>query len=143
MFEIIHKGGYGKALKKLLKNQEVVAGLPKGKTDSSIIERGVKNEFGIGRIPARSFVRVPIVNGKADFFKLAGIEAKKLFELKTTSEESLSLLGILMSEKMKASFQDNNWAENAQSTIKAKGSSAPLIDSGQMRQSLTYEVRNK
>ena len=71
------------------------------------------------------------------------MEAKKLFELKTTSDKSLSLLGILMSDKMKASFQNNDWAENAESTVKAKGSSAPLIDSGQMRQSLTYEVRSK
>ena len=144
MFEIIHKGGYGNALKKLLKNQEVVAGLPKGKADSSIIERGVSNEFGMKNIPARSFVRVPIINGKDDFFKLAKMEAKKLFELKTTSDKSLSILGILMSDKMKASFQDNNWAPNAESTIKAKGSSSPLIGkTGQLKISPTYEVRSK
>jgi len=144
VFEIIHKGGYGKALKKLLKNQEVVAGLPKGKADSSIIERGVYNEFGTENIPSRSFVRVPVINGKNDFFKLAKMEAKKLYELKTTSEKSLSLLGILMSDKMKASFQNNDWAENAESTIKAKGSSVPLSGkTGQLKQSPTYEVRNK
>jgi len=144
VFEIIHKGDYGKALKKLLKNQEVVAGLPKGKADTSIIERGVKNEFGTEYIPARSFIRVPVINGKDDFFKLAKMEAKKIFELKTTSEKSLSLLGILMSDKMKASFQDNDWAPNAESTIKAKGSSTPLIGiTGQMRQNITYEVRRK
>jgi hypothetical protein len=35
----------------------------------------------------------------------------------------------------------NNWAPNAPATIRAKGSDRPLIDTGEMRKSITYVVR--
>lgn len=34
----------------------------------------------------------------------------------------------------------NNWSPNAESTIKKKGSNAPLIDTGAMRKAITYVV---
>jgi len=34
----------------------------------------------------------------------------------------------------------NNWAPNAERTIKAKGSDSPLIDTGEMRKAITYAV---
>ena len=34
----------------------------------------------------------------------------------------------------------NNWKPNAESTIKAKGSDSPLIDTGEMRKSITYAI---
>ena len=34
----------------------------------------------------------------------------------------------------------NGWAPNAESTIKKKGSNAPLIDTGAMRKAITYSV---
>ena len=37
----------------------------------------------------------------------------------------------------------NSWAENAESTIKQKGSSKPLIDTGQLRKSITHVVKKK
>ena len=36
----------------------------------------------------------------------------------------------------------NNWAPNAQSTIDAKGSENPLIDSGELRKSITYTIKD-
>ena len=35
----------------------------------------------------------------------------------------------------------NNWSPNAESTIKAKGSDSPLIDTGEMRKAITYVIR--
>lgn len=42
-------------------------------------------------------------------------------------------------------FQDprNEWAENAPSTIKRKGSDLPLIDTGDLRASITYVIRKE
>lgn len=37
----------------------------------------------------------------------------------------------------------NNWPPNAPSTIKAKGSDKPLIDTGSMRRAITYVVSEK
>jgi hypothetical protein len=36
----------------------------------------------------------------------------------------------------------NEWQENANSTIKRKGSDKPLIDTGEMRKSITYVVKD-
>jgi len=36
---------------------------------------------------------------------------------------------------------ENGWAPNAMSTIKAKGSNKPLIDTGEMRKAIVYVVR--
>ena len=37
----------------------------------------------------------------------------------------------------------NNWADNAESTKKQKGSSRPLIDTAQLRNSITHVVKKK
>jgi hypothetical protein len=37
---------------------------------------------------------------------------------------------------------DNNWPPNAAETIKQKGSDRPLIDTGELRKSITYVVRD-
>lgn len=37
----------------------------------------------------------------------------------------------------------NNWAPNSPHTIKQKGSDSPLIDTGEMRKSITYIIEDK
>jgi hypothetical protein len=39
--------------------------------------------------------------------------------------------------------EQNNWPENADATIAAKGSSRPLIDTGTMRKSIVYVLRER
>lgn len=45
----------------------------------------------------------------------------------------------------RAWFEDprNNWPENAPATIKAKGSDKPLIDTGELRKSITHVVKER
>lgn len=53
-------------------------------------------------------------------------------------------LGATMAAKVQAYFQeDNGWPPNAPSTIKKKGSAQPLVDTGVLRQSITYIIRAK
>lgn len=53
-------------------------------------------------------------------------------------------LGATMAAKVQAYFQeDNGWPPNAPSTIKKKGSAQPLVDTGALRQSITYIIRQK
>lgn len=54
----------------------------------------------------------------------------------------LNLAGLEATNRCRAWFRDprNNWAPNAQSTIKRKKSSAPNIDTGQLRKALTWVV---
>lgn len=54
----------------------------------------------------------------------------------------LRLAGLEAQNRVRAWFTDprNNWPPNAPSTIKRKGSDRPLIDTGQLRRSITYVV---
>lgn len=61
------------------------------------------------------------------------------------ARQGLEKAGMFAAGKVKKFFTDpdNSWAPNAESTIKAKGSARPLIDTGALRQSITYVVRDK
>jgi hypothetical protein len=58
---------------------------------------------------------------------------------------SLERAGMFAANKAKAYFTDpeNGWPENSPATIKAKGSDRPLIDTGALRQAITYVVGEK
>ena len=132
-------------LKKQIKSGKVSVGLPKGKSGqyedgSTVIEVAAWNEFGTEKIPERSFIRVPVQQNKAKYIELAKKQAQKIYTGKTTVDDALGILGLFMSDKMKASFTDNEWQSNSAETIEKKGSSRPLIDTGQLRNSITWQI---
>ncbi len=57
--------------------------------------------------------------------------------------EALKEVGSAAAAECQAWFDDprNEWPPNAPSTIREKGSSMPLIDTGQMRRAITYALR--
>lgn len=61
------------------------------------------------------------------------------------ARDGLEKAGMFAANKVKAYFVDpeNGWPENSPATEKAKGSSRPLIDTGALRQAITYVVRDK
>lgn len=61
------------------------------------------------------------------------------------AERQLELAGMLAQNKAREWFEDsrNNWPPNSPVTIKRKGSSLPLVDTGEMRKAITYVVREK
>ncbi|MEA3330610.1 MAG: hypothetical protein U9Q29_02830 [Campylobacterota bacterium] len=135
-------------LKKAITSGKVKVGLPKGKAETyesgeTTIEVGATHEFGEGNIPERSFIRVPVQHNKEKYIALAAKQAKLIFNGKQTVEDALGILGLFMSDKMKASFGNNDWSPNSQQTIASKGSSSPLIDTGQLRQSITWQIVQK
>jgi hypothetical protein len=147
-FKTKSKGNYSKTIKKQIQDGKVKVGLPKGKSGEyedgmTVIEVGAMNEFGTARIPERSFIRVPLQQNKEKYFALAKKEIKKIYLGKQTVDNALGLLGLFVSDKMKGSFTNNNWDANADSTVKMKGSSRPLIDTGQLLNSITWIKVNK
>ena len=102
------------------------------------------NNFGSQSrgIPARPFMEAGAQAALAgDAGKIAAELVPLLNEGKITIEEILEHMGPFAEGAFKAAFTGNEWAPNAQSTIDAKGSSQPLIDTGLLRNSLTYVVR--
>ena len=100
------------------------------------MEFGISSE-GLDRIPARSFLREPLIN-----------HLEPLLATESPSENSLPLLprtlAIKAKEVVKMAFDTRgygNWAPDAPGTIAAKGRDDPGVDTGQLRDSIDSRVR--
>ena len=117
-------------------------GFPKSKSSQANIMKAIWNEFGTRRIPARPFVRTSMRNNRKKYLAMARADAKQILAGKMTAQQSLSRIGIVAQGDMQMSIVNGGWTPNAASTIRRKGSSRPLIDTGKMRQAVTWVVEN-
>ena len=60
-----------------------------------------------------------------------------------SAESVLKKIGIFQKDLMQEKITSGSFTPNAPATIKKKGSSHPLIDSGRMRQSVNYVIQKK
>lgn len=100
------------------------------------------HEFGVG-VPERSFLRSTVLEQAQKYVKIQRdniIPAIKSGVM--TAEEAYRRLGIVASNDVKLKITNGPFTALDQKTIDRKGSSKPLIDTGELRQSITYEVRN-
>jgi hypothetical protein len=93
-------------------------------------------------IPERSIFRYTFAKEKA-FHDDARKLAKKVGEEAITPTMAVNLLGAKARDELRQSFTDGHLTPNAPSTIRQKKSSRPLIDTGQLRQSITWVVNGK
>ena len=102
-----------------------------------------ENEFGTNRIPARPFLSTSFDENRQRIINLIDSEYGKILDGESTVRKSLNLLGVfgvgLVQQKIRAIHSP----PNSPRTIAIKKSSKPLIDFGQMIQSVTYKVSNK
>lgn len=96
------------------------------------------------RIPPRPIIE-PAIEANIEKLSKHFKKATKHF-LEGEREEGLNELkatGMLAQNYVRRWFTDerNDWPPNAPSTIKAKGSDRPLIDTAELRKSITYVVR--
>jgi hypothetical protein len=94
-------------------------------------------------IPARSFLRVPLMTRLQSRVDEIGRGLWRAIILKRGLMAALATLGTVATNLVDAAFGSGGfgqWAPNTAATIRRKGSSAPLIDSAQLRKSVTYQV---
>lgn len=120
---------------------KVKVGFPEGEADNDIVARAVWNHFGTSRgIPARPFLLNAIRKNRRLYRSALKASAAKILRGETTMERTLSKLGIFAQGHIQEEITNLRTPPNAASTIAAKGSSNPLIDSGEMRGAVTYKV---
>lgn len=111
-------------------------------------ELGVIHEFGsISRnIPARSFLRMPVETKQKDIVQAMGsYKVKNLLE-NGQIKYVYRFLGLYAESFIKQAFSSGGfgrWAPNKPSTVAQKGSDKPLIDTAQLRRSITSDVVKK
>ncbi|EEA8775462.1 hypothetical protein G3832_001343 [Campylobacter jejuni] len=93
-------------------------------------------EYGTLKIPARPFFRNAIAKNGAKWLTFM----KNQFTSNQNLDLSLNQAGELARGDIVMSIMRTNTPPNAEATIKAKGSSKPLIDTGFMRNSVTFKV---
>jgi len=134
---------------KKLAGMTVVVGIPASKNKKhagdgkTVAEIGATHEYGVPEqgIPQRSFLRVPLMKkGK----ELIDSISKDLKFSKIDTTKALGKLGARGRNVVLEAFKTQGygkWKPLSQTTIEMKGSNKPLIDTGQLRQSITFEVR--
>ena len=121
--------------------KKVKVGFPKSKAKASNIEKAIWNEFGTSRgIPERPFMRNAMRDNRKKYKDRMAIEAKAILANMTTLRQVLARLGILAQGDIQHEITALQTPPNAPATIKRKGSSNPLIDTGEMRQAVTWII---
>ncbi|KRE07452.1 hypothetical protein ASE63_22395 [Bosea sp. Root381] len=119
----------------------VKVGFPAGKADADVVSIAIWNHFGTSRgIPARPFITIAMFKNRREYRAALRKIAKATVENGTPLVAQLPKLGALGAGKIQDQIAANTPPPNAASTVLRKGSSRTLIDTGRMRQSVTWEV---
>jgi hypothetical protein len=97
-------------------------------------------------IPARPSIEPSIEKNKEAIAKELQVAAKLALDGKAQeARRQLENVGDFASGKAREYFTDpdNGWEDNSPLTVALKGSDKPLIDTGEMRKSITYLVGEK
>ena len=110
--------------------------------EGEVLEYAMYNEFGTSRIPARPFMQTTFDRNEAEMNKFVDFLAQQIIDGKSNADRVLRILGETYQLKVQETIRDaKEWAvPNNPQTIKQKGSSSPLIDTGRMIGAVRYEV---
>ena len=94
-------------------------------------------------IPQRDPLRPPLIANAQRYSDLLALGLKNALSDGTDPKLVYEKIGIVATNDVKDYFITGNFKALSEKTIKAKGSSKPLIDSEELKGAISYEVRNK
>lgn len=100
------------------------------------------NELGTSDTPARPFMKQSFENHEPEL-QQACAHAFKTVSNGGKAETALNQLGTFAKGLIQDEIVSGSFEPNAPSTIKKKGSSQPLIDTGYMRQSVNFVIKKE
>lgn len=109
----------------------------------SVMVVGAIHEYGAGNVPERSFLRAPFLTQQGYVREQIIKEWASVMQGKSDASRALGRLGVIGTNLAKGAFTSNGygtWPAIKASTIKAKGSSRTLIDTGTLRNAITWQV---
>lgn len=111
-------------------------------TGTPVVLYAGANEFGTkdGRVPERSFIRSTMDQQRRNLNAETEKLVKQISQGRQTVMSVLKILGLSIQSKIRKKITTLSSPPNRPSTIAKKGSSNPLIDTGQMRSSINFEV---
>lgn len=125
----------------------VLVGVPKWAKEADgtpIATIAAVHEFGSsdGRIPERSFLRTGIRAAMPQVQQLNKISLRAIGNGTLSVPVALGQLGALAVGAVQKQITSGSYVPLRPATIRRKGSSKPLIDSGSLRASISYQLAN-
>ena len=94
-------------------------------------------------IPERSFLRSTASEEAKNLGKLSNTQIAKCLRGEISAHDAYAVVGAYFQGKIVDKITDGDFTPNTSETIRRKGSSKPLIDTGQLVASIKYEVRER
>ncbi|KAA0970813.1 hypothetical protein FPY71_10075 [Aureimonas fodinaquatilis] len=130
------------------RGSHVKVGFPAGEAGNDTIQKAIWNEFGTrgggwgGPIPERPFLRNAMRANQNRYREAMRHAAYELLHGGTSLHAILARLGGMAQGDIQSEITSLSSPPNSPVTVKLKGSSNPLIDTGAMRQGVTWKVDN-
>lgn len=146
-----HKPGLLERIQRSLSGpKKVKVGFPAGEADAGNIQKAIWNHFGTkggasgggwgGPIPERPFLANAMRDNKGKYSDSMQTAAKAIVAGQYDARTALSRLGILAQGDIQEEITTLSSPPNSPVTIARKGSDNPLIDTGAMRQAVTWKI---
>lgn len=146
-----HKPGLLERIQRNLSGpKQVKVGFPAGESSAGNIQKAIWNHFGTkggasgggwgGPIPERPFLANAMRDNKGKYREGMQTAARAILADEYDMRSALSKLGVLAQGDVQAEITALSTPPNSPVTIARKGSSNPLIDTGEMRQAVTWKV---
>lgn len=104
----------------------------------TVVEVALANEFGTDTIPERPFMRTSAKELAPRMKALGAQLIAAVIAGRMTVDQALDRLGLTAQTAIKKTIDDWKIPPNSPSTIARKGADNPLVDTGQMRNSVQY-----
>lgn len=132
------------------KDKTVSVGLVESKSSAviyedgqTVLDVGIGHEFGVANLPRRSFLKVPFEVKEKELQSAILTQYTAVAEQGRPVDTALGRIGAKATNISKGAFTTqgyNMWPDISQLTKDEKGSSQVLIDTGTLRNSITWEV---
>jgi hypothetical protein len=145
----IDKAAIDRLKQRLIQDGRVVnVGVPEGKHEADgtpVAMIAAVHEFGSPSrgIPERPFLRVAVQRNRLTYIRLNRINLVKMLRGQMTADQALGQLGEMAKGDVQTEIRNGDFAPLKPATIRRKGSSKPLIDTGQIVQSIAWELGDK
>lgn len=101
------------------------------------------HEYGLNGMPQRSFIRGAYDDNKQLIEQLTTKLASGAITSRMPLDAALNQVGNAIESMIKNKIRDGPFKPNSPETVKRKGSSKSLIDTGHLRQSIRYKILRK
>ena len=137
MVKVVNHVNIDKILKDITRLDGTVVSA--GVMDSKNATKAAINEYGTSKIPQRPFMRTAVSRHGKSWGEKSAKAVQSVMKGMPISQVT-ELVGMQMKSDISSTLTNGPWTPNSPVTIAKKGSSRPLIDTGELRASITYRV---